>query len=75
MIEGKLITSKEVLEMSGVSRQTLARDIKNGKITCIRVSNTCSRFLESEAIEYANEKHKRGRSKLWKEKVWKKKQD
>lgn len=64
----KLITTKEVLEMAGVSRQQLTRDVKSGKITCIRVSAICRRFLESEAIEYAKEKKERGRAKEWKEK-------
>ena len=72
LFDEKLISQKEVLEMSGVSRNTLFRDIKNGVIRCVKITGKINRFYESEAIAYAESKKKRGRSEKWKkEKLYK----
>lgn len=48
----KLLTIKEVLEVSGVSRYTLYRSIKSGKIPAIYIGRTV-RIKESDALAYA----------------------
>ena len=62
----KLVTTKDVLDMSGVSRYTLYRDIMNGKIKCIRLSSRVNRFRLSDAQTYAEQKKNGGRSEKWK---------
>lgn len=54
-IGGKLLTIKEVLEISKVSRFTLHRDIKSGKLDAIYIGRNV-RIKESDAIAYAKEK-------------------
>lgn len=51
----KLLTIKETLELSGVSRYTLYRDIQSGKIPAIYVGRNV-RIKESDAQAYAKEK-------------------
>ena len=70
MFEDKMITQEELLEMSGVSRSMLYRDIRNGKIRCVKLSNKINRFYKSDAIAYSEEKKKRGRSEEWKKKLY-----
>ena len=65
--EGKLLTVKEVLELSGVSRNTLSRDIKSGKIATVHFGRNV-RFKEDEAQAYAEEKKKSNWAHLHKEK-------
>ena len=67
----EMVTQKELLEMSGVTRQTLHRDIQTGKITCIKINGKENRFIKEDAIEYAKDKKERGRSEEWKKKSWK----
>ena len=62
----KLITQEELLEMAGISRALLYRDIQNGKIRCIKLSRNINRFYEEDAKKYAEEKKKRGLGKGWK---------
>ena len=50
-----LLTIKEVLEMSNVSRYTLYRDIKSGKIPAVYLGKNV-RIKESDAIAYAEMK-------------------
>lgn len=54
-IEAKLLTINEVLELSKVSRYTLYRDIKSGKIPAIYIGRNV-RIKESDAIKYAEAK-------------------
>lgn len=51
----KLLTIKEVLEMASVSRHTLYRDIKSGKIPAIYLGKNV-RIKEDDAVEYAKKK-------------------
>lgn len=51
----KLLTIKEVLQISGISRYTLYRDIKSGKIPAIKFGMNV-RIKESDAIAYAKAK-------------------
>lgn len=51
-MDEKLLTIKEVLEIAKVSRYTLYRSIKAGKIPAIYIG-TNVRFKESDALEYA----------------------
>lgn len=46
------ITIKEVLEMAKVSRYTLYRDIKSGKIPSVNFGRNV-RIKESDAVKYA----------------------
>lgn len=57
MIESgaKLLTIKEVLSISKVSRFTLYRDIKSGKLPAVHFGRNV-RIKESDANEYAKEK-------------------
>ena len=52
----KLLTIKEVLEISKVSRYTLYRDIKSGNIPAIYFG-TNVRVKESDAMAYAEKKN------------------
>lgn len=58
-LDDKMLTIKEVLEISKVSRYTLYRDIKSGKIPAVYLGRN-ARIKESDAIKYAESK---GRSK------------
>ena len=51
----KLMTIKEVLEQAGVSRYTLYRDSKNGKIKAIYFGKNV-RYRESDVKDYVAEK-------------------
>ena len=51
----KLLTIKEVLELASVSRHTLYRDIKSGKIPAIYLGKNV-RIKEKDAVEYAKKK-------------------
>ena len=59
MFEGELLTIKETLDMAKVSRHTLYRDIKSGKVPAIYFGRNV-RIKKSDAEAYAKEK---GRSK------------
>lgn len=48
----KLLTIKEVLEISKISRYTLYKDIQSGKIPSVNIGRNV-RIKESDAIEYA----------------------
>lgn len=48
----KLLTIKEVLELSGVSRYTLYRSIKSGRTPAIHIGRTV-RIKESDALAFA----------------------
>lgn len=63
----KLLTVKEVLKMSGVSRNTLSRDIKSGKIKAIHFGRNV-RFKEDDAHAYTEEKKNSHWAHLHKEK-------
>lgn len=54
-MNGELITIKEVLEMAGVSRNTLYRDMNNGKIKGIKFGKGV-RISKEDAEAYAEEK-------------------
>lgn len=56
----KLLTIKEVLDISKISRYTLYRDIKSGMLPSINIGRNV-RIKESDAIKYAEEK---GQSKM-----------
>ena len=51
----RMLTIKEVLELSGVSRTTLKRDMDNGKIEPIYFSRNV-RFRESDVDKYVKAK-------------------
>lgn len=51
----KLLTIKEVMEMSKVSRQTICRDIKIGKLNTVCLGKNI-RIKESDAVEYSEAK-------------------
>lgn len=55
-VESKLLTIKETLEIAKVSRYTLYRDIRSGKIPAIYVGRNV-RLKESDALAYAQEKN------------------
>lgn len=57
MIElgAKLLTIKEVLEIAGVSRFTLYKDIKSGKVPAVHFGKNV-RIKESDALAYAEAK-------------------
>lgn len=67
MLEGELVTIKDVMEMSGVSRNTLYRDIKSKKIQAIYFGRIV-RFKKEDAEKYAEQKKDSKWVKLWKEK-------
>ena len=66
--EEKLLTVKEVLEMSGVSRNTLSRDIKSGKIKAVHFGRNV-RFKENDARAYAEDKKQSNWAHLHKETI------
>lgn len=51
----KFLTIKEVLEISKISRFTLYRDIKSGKVPAVYLGRNV-RIKESDAIAYAKSK-------------------
>ena len=51
-LDEKLLTVKEVLEIAKVSRYTLHRSVKSGKIPAIYIGSNV-RFKESDAMAYA----------------------
>ena len=53
-MDEKLLTIKEVLDLSGVSRYTLYRSIKSGRIPAIHVVRNV-RVKESDALAYAED--------------------
>ena len=55
LLKGELITIKELLEMAGVSRNTLSRDIKSKKIRAIYFGRNV-RFQKEDAEVYAESK-------------------
>ena len=54
MIDDRLVTIKEVVERASISRYTLYRDIKAGKIPVIYFGRTV-RIKEKDAEAYAKE--------------------
>ena len=64
-INTKLLTIKEVLEMSKVSRYTVYRDIKSGKLPAIYLGRSV-RIRENDAIQYAREKSRSARVSFYK---------
>ena len=67
-INDKLLTIKEVLEISGVSRYTLYRDLKSGKVQGIYIGRNV-RIKEADAHAYAAEKANSERVAHYKNKV------
>ena len=67
MFDDELVTIKEVLEMSGVSRYTLYRDIKSKKIYAIYFGRNV-RFKKEDAEKYAESKKDSKWVNKWKEK-------
>ena len=61
------MTVKEVLELSEVSRATLHRDTKAGKITAYKVGRNV-RYSKSDALLYAEIKKESTRVQTWKAK-------
>lgn len=55
MLNGKLLTVKEVLEITGVSRYTLYRDSRSGKIQPLYFGKNV-RYQEEDVERYAEEK-------------------
>lgn len=53
LTDEKLLTIKEVLDIAKVSRHTLYRSIKAGKIPAIYIGRNV-RFKESDALTYAS---------------------
>ena len=49
------LTIKKTVEMASVSRHTIHRDIKSGKLPVVYLGRNV-RIKESDAIEYAKEK-------------------
>ncbi len=62
-----LLTIKEVLEMAKVSRYTLYRDIKSGKIPAMYLGKNV-RIKESDAVAYAEAKGQSKRVAYYKNK-------
>lgn len=56
-LETKMLSIKEVMEIAGVSRYTIYRDIKSGKIPAVHFGVNV-RIKESDALNYAKEKSK-----------------
>ena len=52
---GKLLTIKEVMELAHISRFSLYRDIKSGKLPAIYLGRNV-RIKESDALAYAEDK-------------------
>lgn len=61
------LTIKETLEIAKVSRYTLYRDIKSGKIPAVHLGRNV-RIKESDAIAYADDKGQNKRVLYYKEK-------
>lgn len=55
MFDEKYVTIKELMEMSGVSRRTIWRDIKNNKLNATYFGRNV-RIKEGDATAYAEEK-------------------
>ena len=51
----RLLTIKEVMEMAGISRTTLKRDIDNGKLEAIYINRNV-RFRKADVEEYVEQK-------------------
>lgn len=66
-MDSKLLTIKEVLEISKVSRYTLYRDIKSGKVSAVYIGKNV-RIKESDALAYADKKGISKRVAYYKEK-------
>ena len=66
-LDEKLLTIKEVMELSQVSRYTLYRDIKSGKIPAVFFGRNV-RIKESDAHAYASEKENSARVAYYKNK-------
>jgi predicted site-specific integrase-resolvase len=56
VLKGKLLTVNEVLKITGISRYTLYRDSRNGKIKPIYLSSRIVRYREEDVKKYADEK-------------------
>ena len=56
MLKGNLLTVNEVLKITGISRHTLYRDSRNGKIKPIYLSSRIVRYREEDVKKYADEK-------------------
>lgn len=54
-MKSKLLTVEETLKIAGISRYTLYRDSKNGKIEAINFGVNV-RFREDDVMRYAEEK-------------------
>jgi len=52
--EDRPLTSKEVMYMLQISRATMNRRIKSGKLTPVNSDERVHRFLRSEVIEHLN---------------------
>ena len=63
----KLLTIKETIEMAQISRFSLYRDIKSGKLPALYFGKNV-RIKESDAIAYAEEKSKSKRVAYYKNK-------
>ena len=57
----KLLTIRETIEMAQISRFTLYKDIKAGKIQAMYIGKNV-RIKESDAIAYAEQKGQRKKS-------------
>ena len=66
-VNGKLWSVNEVLKVTGVSRYTLHRDTKNGKINVIRFGKAL-RYREEDVIKYAEDKKNSKLVNLYKQK-------
>ena len=55
MLKGNLLTVNEVLEIAGISRYTLYRDSRSGKIKPIKFGKSV-RYREEDVERYAEEK-------------------
>lgn len=67
MLKGNLLTVNEVLEMAGVSRYTLYRDSRSGKIQPIYFGKSV-RYQEEDVKRYAEEKKQSIRVNYYKQK-------
>ena len=63
----KLLTVKEVIELSRVSRYTLYRDIKSNKLPAVYLGRNV-RIRECDAVSYAAEKGQSKRVAYYKKK-------
>lgn len=63
----KYLTIKEVIDLSKVSRYTLYRDIKSGKIPAVYLGKNV-RIKEGDALDYAAEKGQSKRVAYYKKK-------